>query len=95
MKSPKRISQPKLSNVLDVAPFERADAVALQALSIGNADEHQQKRVLDWILYKACDFHGISFRPESERESSFAEGKRHIAQQINVLLTYNLRIQSD
>lgn len=89
----KKISTAKLKNVLEVAAYERADAVALQAVANGIADEHQQKRVMEWIIYKACDFHGISWR-ESERESSFAEGKRFVAQQINSLLTYNTRIQA-
>jgi hypothetical protein len=81
---------PKLSNVLDTGMFSRDEAVALQALAQGRADEIQQRKALDWIIYKACDFHGISFR-ETDRETSFAEGKRFVAQQIHRLLTFDLR----
>lgn len=90
----KRSSEPQLAHVLTVAPVTIAEVVALQALSQGIADAEQQKRALDWILFKACDFHGISFR-ESERDTSFAEGKRFVAQQINAQLITNARLMKE
>jgi hypothetical protein len=86
----KRISEVKLLPVLTVAPWDRADVVAIQALAQGRADEAQQKRALNWIIYKACDFDGISYR-ESERDTAFAEGKKFIVHQLNALLTIDHR----
>jgi len=85
-----RIAKAKLPDVLQTATFELADAVAMQALAQGRADEWQQRRALEWIIYKACGFHDISFR-DTDRETSFAEGKRMVAQQINVLLKTDVR----
>jgi hypothetical protein len=87
---PAKISTPKLKDVLTTGDFIRADIVALQAVANGSADSEQQRRAMEWIVYKACDFHGVSFRG-TDRETSFAEGKRFVAQQINALLTYNVR----
>lgn len=88
----KKVATPKLPPVLQTADFDKADAISLQAVAGGYADEHQQRRAMEWIIFKACAFNDISYRPDSERDSSFAEGKRFVAQQINALLTHNTRI---
>lgn len=85
----KKVTQVKLRPVLEVAPWDIADVVAMKAVANGIADEHQQRRAINWILYQACDFHGISFR-DSDRETALAEGKRFVAQQINALLTLDI-----
>lgn len=87
----KKVAIPKLPNVLQTADFDKADAISLQAVAGGYADEHQQRRAMEWIIFKACSFNDISFR-ETDRETSFAEGKRFVAQQINALLTHNTRM---
>jgi hypothetical protein len=62
-------------------PWTKADAYALKALAAGAANEAQQKRALEWIL-GACGLRDLSFRPESDRATSFAEGKRFVGLQI-------------
>lgn len=63
----------------DYAP---ADATAFQALQAGTATDEQQKRVLVWLVEKACETYEPSYRPNSERDTSFAEGKRWVGLQI-------------
>jgi hypothetical protein len=60
----------------------------MKALLAGNANEGQQKRALDWIITKACGTYDMSFRagPDGDRETSFAEGKRHVGNQIIKLM---------
>lgn len=87
----KKVATPKLPPVLQTADFDKADAISLQAVAGGYADEHQQRRAMEWIIFKACAFNDVSFR-DTDRETSFAEGKRFVAQQINALLTHNTRI---
>ena len=43
------------------------------------------KRAIDWII-KTCGTYDLSFSPVSERETSFAEGKRWIGLQIVKLI---------
>ena len=87
----KKISEVRLAPVLQTAPYDRADIVALQALAAGVADPAAQQRAIKWIVYKACNFDGISFRPGKSDETAFAEGMRFVAQQINAVLTVDHR----
>ena len=64
------------------APYVDADTYAIKALAAGNASEGQQKRALAWIINTLCGTYDLSFRPDSERDTSFAEGKRHVGMQI-------------
>lgn len=89
--SKKTVSTLKQSPVLQTAPWDEADVSSLQALANGTANAEQQKRALNWIIYKACHFDDLSYRPDSERDSAFADGSRFVALQVNALLTTNLR----
>ena len=74
------------------APYEPADAAALQALAQGSATADQQKRALDWLVKKCCRTYDLSYRPgeEGRRDTDFAEGRRSVGLQIVTLL--NLKI---
>lgn len=90
--------KPDRQAVADHAPwkpanFDPADAAAFQALARGAANLDQQKRVLDWLVKKACHTYDLSYRPGGEdgkRDTDFAEGQRSIGLQIVKLL--NLKI---
>lgn len=41
------------------------------------ADESYRAAV-DWLLYKACHIADLSYRPESQRDTDFAEGARFV-----------------
>lgn len=71
-------------------PWEPADVSAIQALHRGDASPEQQKRVLDYIINDICDTYGLSYRPASDRDTTFAEGKRFVGLQIVAKLKFNL-----
>ncbi len=65
------------------------DIEALKALALGKASEGQQVRALKWILEQACQTYELSFRSDADggdRETAFAEGKRHVGMQIVKLI---------
>lgn len=68
------------------ADYSKAEIIAVQALATGTANEGQQKLALDWIVTKVCKTYDLSFHPDSEHGTSFAEGKRHAGLQIVKLL---------
>lgn len=72
------------------APYEIADASAIQALSRGEADPEQQRRVLNWIMYGACALRDEPYRPggpEGDRDTVFALGRASVGRQIAKLMT--------
>lgn len=72
------------------APWEDADAGAIQALARGDASEDQQRRALEWIINRACATYDMSFHPEGDRATCFAEGKRFVGNQIIKMMKINL-----
>lgn len=64
----------QLDPLLHVAPSP-SEASALQALYHGRADEHQQKRALDFILQKACRAFSTTFNADPQ-VSAFMQGRR-------------------
>jgi len=78
----------------DHAPYLPADytpghVLAMQRLSVGEANEEEQKMALQWIIEKAAGTYDVSYRPDSERDSVFAEGRRFTGLQIVKLLHIN------
>lgn len=55
---------------------------ALRALNAGKASEGQQRLALKWIIERLCGTYDLSYRPESERDTVFAEGKRRVGLQL-------------
>lgn len=62
--------------------YDIADTAAIQALARGDANAEQQPRALKWIVEALCRTYDLSFRPDSQRETDFAEGKRFVGLQI-------------
>lgn len=63
------------------APYDKEVLYAFRALFDGKANDGQQKRALEWLLFNACHVGVLSFAA-TERESAFNEGERHIGLQI-------------
>lgn len=70
------------------APYTVDDIYALQNLAKGRANEAQQARALDHILRRVCAIHDPTFIPDSDRETVFAEAKRHCGLQIQKLIDF-------
>lgn len=60
------------------ADYDVADAAAVQAVAFGRASEDQQKRAMKWIVEKGCMAYDETFHPESERASTFMQGRRFV-----------------
>lgn len=63
------------------AAYDRQLVFAFRALFEGTANDHQQKRAMEWLLLNACHIGQPSFAP-TDRETAFLEGERHIGLQI-------------
>lgn len=70
--------------------YDVADISAWQALERGDASADQQRRCLEWLV-KATAMNDLSYRPHSDRDTVFAEGKRFVGLQVRKLLSLNLR----
>lgn len=68
------------------ANYGPAEAAAIQALNRGDATEHQQRIALKWIIEGAAATYDTSFSPDSDRLTSFAEGRRFVGSQVVKLL---------
>lgn len=65
------------------ADYNKAITSAFQSIMIHkNASQHQQELAIDWIINQVCKTHDMSYRPNSERDTNFAEGKRFVGNQI-------------
>lgn len=62
--------------------YTEADVQALRAVARGTATADQQRRAIRWLIEQACGTYDLSFRPESERLTDFAEGKRWVGMTI-------------
>jgi hypothetical protein len=70
------------------ADYDLPVVSAMQALLAGEADEHQQKLALQWIIEQAAGTYEFQYYP-SERDTAFALGRAHVGQQIVKLLKLN------
>lgn len=70
--------------------WEPADVAAIQALVRGDASPEQQRRAVDYIINDIAGTYDMSYRPDSERDSVFAEGKRFVGLQIVKAIKLNL-----
>lgn len=72
------------------APYTVEDVTAIQALASGrDVPGHVAKRALDWIIDACARTYDLSYRPDSDRDSAFAEGKRYVGLQIVKLTKLN------
>ena len=78
----------KKLNEIELPNYELADVVAIQALARGDADEHQQKRALKWIIESASEMYGFSYYP-NDRDTNFALGRVFVGQVIVGILKLN------
>jgi hypothetical protein len=72
--------------------------MAIQAVFRGEGGEHEQRRFVRWLIEDACATYDMSFRPggeEGRRESDFAEGRRHVGNQIIKATKLNVSLLKD
>lgn len=71
----------KLPLASEPAHFGLADAIAVQALAQGKADEAQQLAAWKWILEGACGLPQWAYR-DTPRETDIALGRHFVGQQL-------------
>jgi hypothetical protein len=64
------------------AAYDETITGAIKALNAGNANEGQQQRALRWIIEVVAGTYDMAYRPDSDRDTAFAEGKRFVGNQI-------------
>lgn len=69
-----------------MCPWDVPVAAAAQALQRGDATPEQQKMFLKWLVHTAAGTYEVTFHPESDRASAFAEGRRFVGTQCTKLL---------
>lgn len=68
-------------------PSEKV-TLAIKGVASGTANEDQQKTAMSWIIKELCGTYDLSYRPQSDRDTVFSEGKRYVGlmliQEINI-----------
>lgn len=59
-------------------PASAGDVYAIQAVAKGLASDEQQKRAFRCIVEEIAGAYEMTFDPESDRQTCFAEGRRHV-----------------
>ena len=59
-------------------PDDIADSYAIKALFTGTANAGQQTRAMKCLIEEICNTYGMTYDPQSERQSAFNEGMRHV-----------------
>jgi len=72
----------KKSAAWSPAEYEIADLNAVRAVAAGEANSIQQQRAIRWLVENVCGTYQLSYRPESDRDTAFAEGRRFVGLQI-------------
>lgn len=67
-------------------PYGAKEVRLIQALNRGDATPQQQQDALKYIIEVVAGAYDMSFRPESERDTCFAEGRRFVGLQLIKLL---------
>lgn len=62
--------------------YDQATVRAVKDVAAGTATPDQQQRAMKWIIEHACGTYELSYRPTSDRDTSFAEGRRFVGLQI-------------
>ena len=75
MQQPKRR---KPSELWTPVPFSADIAYAIQAMSNGEANDAQQKNLLDWLLTDATQTYEEPFVPDNARVTDYLLGRRSV-----------------
>ena len=73
------------------AAYKPHHAEAVQLLAKGECPAHLQINFLQWLIMDVCKTGDQSYRPDSDRDTVFAEGKRFVG---NTLLKMGQLIPS-
>jgi hypothetical protein len=92
---PWRPVEVNVSPVVGPGLLNKADALAIKMVAIGEATPDQQKRAIDAIVGRIACAYELSFRADDHggtRETDFGEGKRFVGLQLLKLINTQLDI---
>lgn len=74
-------------------PYGVAEAAAIKGVADGTASADQQRYAMRYIINVLCATYDQSFRPgeEGRRDTDFAEGMRHVGNQIVKMINIDLK----
>jgi len=72
--------------------YDIPDVRAIQALASGTADEHLQKRALDWIINQAAATYDEPFRPGQPDVRDYMLGRRSVGLAIVKLIKIKIEL---
>ena len=72
---------------LEKPDYVEADVQAIRAVHEGRATPEQQKRMCDWLI-QSYGTYDTSYRPKSERDTIFAEGRRYAGMILVWMIKY-------
>lgn len=72
------------------AKYEKKHVGAIQAIARGDASDHQQRLFMDYLINELCVTYDLSFRPDSIRDTDFAEGRRFVGLQLVKMTKINI-----
>lgn len=82
------VSVPLPADERDFIPFDAFDWGSIQACFRGEASAHQQRRVIEWLLY-ASGNHETSYRRDPHAQA-FVEGRRFLGVQLVRILNMTM-----
>lgn len=100
-KNPKPKSSPKIllqgwPLAVDAFPeFEPKHVGAVKALKMGNATEHQQQLLWNFLMMDICKMGSLSYRSASDSDSTFAEGKKYVGYVLQKMTELILKPDSE
>ena len=71
-------------------PSRLPDAYAIQALAKGLATPEAQRQAIKCIVEEISGTYAMTYDPESDRQSAFAEGRRSVGRAIVGIINSNL-----
>jgi len=75
--------------------WTNAQCVAIQAVAAGVATEGQQVLAMQWIIEQASGYTNLSYSPDSDRDTCFAEGRRFVGLQLVKLIKIKVGMLKD
>ena len=75
--------------------YEKADISAIKGVVAGTATPEQQVRAMRYIIETLCGAYDLSYRPGSDRDTAFAEGRRFVGLQIIKAIKLDLSALKD
>lgn len=66
--------------------YDKQVVIAFQMVHEGKGSPGQQQMVIDYVINEICRTYDMSYFPDNQRDTDFAEGKRFVGNEVIKLL---------